>query len=115
MPAGVVSGFIAFYPGCRAYVGRKKWAPSAPLLILMGAADDWTPAEPCRALAARYPDMITLVTYPGAYHDFDVPGLPVRARSGLAFTAGQDGVAHSGTDPAAREDAIAQVLAFLDR
>ena len=115
MPAGAVRGFIAFYPGCRPYVTRKSWAPSAPLLILMGAADDWTPAEPCRALAARFPDRITLVTYPGAYHDFDVPGRPVRARTGLAYTAGGGGVAHTGTDPAARDDAIARVLAFLDR
>lgn len=115
MPAGVVRGFIAFYPGCRPYVTRKNWAPSAPMLILMGAADDWTPAAPCRELAARFPDKITLVTYPGAYHDFDVPGRPVRPRTGLAFTAGKDGVAHTGTDPAGREDAIKQVLAFLDR
>lgn len=115
MPAGLVRGFIAFYPGCRPYVTRKDWAPSAPLLILMGEADDWTPAAPCHALAARFPDRITLITYPGAYHDFDVPGLPVRARTGLAYTAGQSGVAHSGTDPAAREDAISRVLAFLDR
>jgi dienelactone hydrolase len=115
MPAGLVRGFIALYPGCRLYAARKNWAPSAPLLILMGESDDWTPAAPCHELAARFPDKITLVTYPGAYHDFDVPGRQVRARTGLAYTAGKEGVAHSGTDPAAREDAIARVLAFLDR
>ena len=115
MPAGAVRGFVAFYPGCRLYAERKNWAPSAPMLILMGESDDWTPAAPCHALAARFPDRITLVTYPGAYHDFDVLGLPVRVRSGLSYTAGKEGVAHSGTDPAGREDAIARVLGFLDR
>jgi dienelactone hydrolase len=115
MPEGAVRGFIAFYPGCRAYVDRDRWAPSAPLLILVGAEDDWTPAEPCRRLAARFPDRITLVEYPGAYHDFDAPNRPVTARTGLAYTANGDGVAHAGTNPAAREDAIRRVLAFLER
>ena len=114
MPVGAVRGFIAFYPGCRIYLSRKNWAPSAPLLILIGAADDWTPAEPCRELAARFPDKITLLTYPDAYHDFDVPGRPVRVRTGLAYTAERNGVAHSGTDAAGRADAIARVQKFLD-
>ena len=113
MPAGVVRGFIAFYPGCRAYARRKNWAPSAPLLILMGESDDWTPAAPCHDLAARFPDKITLVTYPDTFHDFDVPGRPVRPRTGLAYTAGSTGLAHTGTNEASRADAIARVLAFL--
>lgn len=113
-PRETIRGFVAFYPGCRAYAERNDWAPAAPLLILIGADDDWTPAEPCRRLAARFPDLITLVEYPGAYHDFDVPDRPVVTRTGLAYTANGTGVAHVGTDPAAREDAIRRVLAFLD-
>ena len=74
MPAGLVRGFVAFYPGCNFYDRRAGWAPSAPLLIVMGEADDWTPAEPCRRLAAKFPERIKLVLYPGAYHDFDAPG-----------------------------------------
>jgi len=115
MRPGLVRGFVALYPGCRAFAERKNWAPSAPILILMGESDDWTPAAPCHELAARFPDRITLVTYPDTFHDFDVPGHPVRARSGLAYTAGQSGVAHTGTNEASRADAIARVLAFLDR
>lgn len=114
MPEGAVRRFVAFYPGCRAYVDRARWAPSAPLLILIGADDDWTPAEPCRRLAARFPDRITLVEYPGAYHDFDVPNRPVKARDGLAYTANGNGIAHAGTNPDAREDAIKRVLAFIE-
>lgn len=112
---GSVRGFIAMYPGCGAYVRRANWAPSAPILILMGESDDWTPAAPCRTLAERFPDRITLVTYPDTFHDFDVPGHPVRVRSGLAFTAGHGGIAHTGTNETSRADAIARVLAFLDR
>ncbi len=113
MPPGLVRGFVAFYPGCRAYAERAEWAPSAPLLIVMGEEDDWTPAEPCRRLAARFPGRITLVLYPGAYHDFDAPGRPVVTRTGLASTAHGDGAAHVGTDPAAREAALRLVPAWI--
>lgn len=106
-------GFIALYPGCAGYDRRADWAPAAPVLILMGENDDWTPAAPCRVLAERFPDRITLVTYPDAFHDFDVPGHPVRERTGLAYTAGGSGRAHTGTNEASRADAIARVLRFM--
>ena len=115
MPTGSVRGFIALYPGCRSYATRQNWAPSAPMLILMGESDDWTSAAPCHALAARFPDWITLVTYPDTFHDFDVPGRPVRPRTGLAYTAGGTGTAHTGTNEQSRADAIQRVIAFLDR
>lgn len=105
MPPGLVRGFVAFYPGCRLFAERA-WAPGAPLLIVMGADDDWTPAAPCRTLAERFPDRIKLVLFPGAYHDFDAPDRPVRERTGLAYTANGNGVAHAGTNPAAREEAL---------
>ena len=111
LPAGLIRGLVAFYPGCRAPSETKAWEPAAPLLILMGEADDWTPAAPCHALAERLPGKVTLVTYPGAYHDFDAPNTKVRARAGLATPVG--GNAHTGTDPAAREDALRRVPAFI--
>ena len=113
MPPGLVRGFVAFYPGCSAILKREGWAPSAPLLIVMGAADDWTPAEPCRTLAARHPGRISLLLYPGAYHDFDAPDAPLQVRTGLAYTANGDGRAHAGTDPAARADALSAVPAWI--
>jgi len=82
----------------------------------MGEADDWTPAAPCHDLATAAKaagEAVDLVTYPGAYHDFDHPDLPVKQVKGLAFTANGDGVAHTGTNPAARADAIQKVPAFL--
>ena len=114
MPPGVVRGFVAFYPGCTPYTRLEGWAPSAPLLIIMGEDDDWTPAAPCRQLAAKFPGRIKLVLFPGAYHDFDVPNRPIVIRTGLAYTAGSSGTAHVGTNPAAREAALRDVPAWID-
>jgi dienelactone hydrolase len=107
---------VAFYPGCRVPAERGNWRARLPVLILIGAADDWTPAAPCEALAnqaaaAGMPVSITI--YPGAYHDFDYPNLPLGSRSGLAFSANGSGTAHVGTDPAARDDALRRVPMFL--
>jgi dienelactone hydrolase len=110
LPEGSLRGMIAFYPGCTA-AERKSWIPAAPVLILMGDADDWTPPGPCHAVAERLPAKVKLVTYPGAYHDFDVPDRPVRIMSGLASPP--SGHAHAGSNPMAREEALRQVPAFI--
>lgn len=107
------AGFVAFYPGCSRALRARSFAPAAPVLLLMGEADDWTPPEPCRALAERAGPIVTYVGYPDAYHGFDAPGGRVRLRTGLAFTVRGDGTAHVGTDPAARADALARVPAWL--
>jgi dienelactone hydrolase len=104
---------IAFYPGCGDPNDRGDWSTRMPLLVLMGDADDWTPAEPCRRLAAADPDRVGLVLYPGAYHDFDNAAQPVHELHGLAFTANRNGVAHAGFDAAAQSAAIKEVPAFL--
>jgi dienelactone hydrolase len=84
----------------------------APVLLLVGEADDWTPAPPCAELAARTGDaLLELRLYPGAHHDFDAPDMKLRVRSGVGATA--SGTATLGTDPAAREDALRRVPAFL--
>lgn len=107
------AGFVAFYPGCSRALRAASFAPAAPLLLLIGEADDWTPPAPCRALAGRAGPVVTYVGYPGVYHGFDAPDSRVRLRTGLAFTVRGDGTAHVGTDPAARADAIARVPAWL--
>lgn len=109
---------VAFYPGCRVPLERGNWHTPVPLLLLIGEADDWTPAEPCKRLvsaAAAAGEPASIVTYPDAYHDFDHPDLALHVRKGLAYTAHGDGVAHTGTNPAARAAAITRVLAFLAR
>ena len=110
LPTGLLRGMVAFYPGCSA-AEHKSWVPAAPVLILMGEADDWTPAAPCRVVAERHPGKVKLITYTGAYHDFDVPDEKVRIVSGLAFPP--TGRAHAGSNPAAREEALRQVPAFI--
>jgi len=67
---------VALYPGC-CYKRRQLAEYRAPVLILVGDADDWTPAADCRELAARHPNQIDLRVYPGALHAFDVVEWPV--------------------------------------
>jgi dienelactone hydrolase len=107
---------VAFYPGCRAVRAQGNWTARMPLAILMGAADDWTSAGPCRDLAAAARARgaaVEITLYPGAYHDFDHPDLPLRVRGNVAST--RSGTATIGTDPAARADALMRVPEFLAR
>lgn len=113
-PDGLFRGFVAFYPGCGVAVRDPAWTPSAPMLILMGEADDWTPARPCRTVAERVaPPLLTLHLYPGAYHDFDAPG-GVRLMRDIPSSQNADKTVHVGTDPAARADALHRVPGFVE-
>jgi dienelactone hydrolase len=71
---------IAFYPPCAGFKDNM----TVPVLIMIGALDDWTPADECRSLVEGKDGFgisrekgegvpIKLVIYPGAYHAFDVP------------------------------------------
>jgi dienelactone hydrolase len=100
---------IAFYPGCRQIARLDDWRPSIPLTVLIGGADDWTRPGPCRELARR--TGFRFVEYVGAYHGFDAPTSRVRVRRGLGAVEG--GRAHVGTDPAARDAAIKEVMDTL--
>jgi dienelactone hydrolase len=124
---------IALYPSCGRSVGgwvvkRARDAPHvitgyagvfeplAPLLILIGEADDWTPAEPCRQLAAVSKQVghpVELVVYPGAHHAFDSPA-PLRyvaKRRNLNAPGGRG--ATTGGQREAWADAIVRVNEFL--
>lgn len=78
---GVIDGDLrfavhaAFYPACNTqYTGKPTGAPVA---ILIGAADDYTPPWACERYAAWFRQAgvpVTYVTYPGAYHGFDGGG-----------------------------------------
>jgi dienelactone hydrolase len=57
---------------------------TAPTVVLIGEADDWTPAERCREMVAHArPDdaTIALKVYLGAHHAFDVTQLKPGVRS----------------------------------
>ena len=130
LPKGDFRAAIAFYPGCSSptsttarhsknanSTSSSNWRTTIPLMIMQGEADDWTPAAPCRdlvAAAAKRGEPIEYHEYPGAYHDFDDPDASVHTRSGLA-RAKDGGVAHVGTNPAARDDARERVPEFLAR
>ncbi len=108
---------VALYPGCAALTGRG-YRPVAPVLILIGEKDDWTPAEPCRVLAEaaqRAGHPVTIKVYPGAYHSFDShnPVRYVAARVNPNTPSGRG--ATTGGDPAAWADSIREVVAFFGR
>ena len=68
---GPFNAAVAFYPWCE----WPMWNLDAPLLVLIGGSDDWTPAERClqRMPSADRPTRYETVlnVYPGAYHTFD--------------------------------------------
>ncbi len=115
---------VALYPGCGAAFGEWHppgagvYKPLAPLLILVGGKDDWTPAEPCRRLAGRSRDAgfpVTLKIYPGAHHAFD-SAAPVRyLASRMNANAPGGRGATTGGNPEAWADSIREVLAFFAR
>jgi dienelactone hydrolase len=126
---------IALYPGCGRSIGdwsverardaRHKitgysgvFKPLAPLLILTGDLDDWTPAEPCRRLAAAsrqagHPVEITV--YAGAHHSFDsrAPIRFVAERRNQNSPSGRG--ATTGGNAQAWADAITRVEEFLGK
>jgi len=71
---GFAAGIGVYPGGCFSLVKEQV---VRPLLVLIGEADDWTPAAKCRemvdAMRSRGADA-TIATYPGAYHYFDVEG-----------------------------------------
>ena len=121
---GGFAAAVALYPGCAMRLGNWRadgtgvYRPVAPLLILAGEKDDWTPAEPCRKLTeaaqgAGYP--VTIKIYPGAYHSFDNSN-PVRYvanRVNGSVPSGRG--ATTGGNPAAWDDSIRQVLTFFSQ
>jgi dienelactone hydrolase len=110
---------VAFYPNCtRNYPGGPDFRPYAPLYVLVGALDDWTPAAPCLALVERAQAAgapIAIKVYPGAHHSFDAPATTVRYRPEVRnhSKAGDPSGATIGTDPVARADSIVEVTRFL--
>lgn len=50
--APLAAAVVSFYPGCTNRAKEAdKFRPAVPVLLLIGEADDWTPAAPCKALA----------------------------------------------------------------
>jgi dienelactone hydrolase len=115
---------VALYPGCGTALGSwhadatGTYRAVAPLLILIGEKDDWTPALPCRKLAessraTEHP--VAIIVYPGAHHSFDSdrPVRYVAARVNRNAPGGRG--ATTGGDPRAWADSIERVTGFFER
>jgi dienelactone hydrolase len=131
------SGFaaaIALYPRCTTTMGewstttrgrtgpmsgyRGVYRTIAPLLILAGELDDWTPAEPCRIMAevARaHGQPVDAQIYPGAHHAFDsdAPLRFVAQRNNPSSPTGRG--ATTAGNPQAWADARKRVAEFFGR
>jgi dienelactone hydrolase len=108
---------IAFYPGCTR-LDSTAWAARVPTLILIGGNDDAASARQCERMVANARGRsarVSLVVYPGAYHDFDHPNRSLHLRTGYAFSVDGSGRIHTGTHPQARADAQRRVERWLAR
>jgi dienelactone hydrolase len=97
---------VAFYPWCDVPMAELN----APLLILMGDADDWSPSDRCvsRKPAEKTELDLILKVYPNAYHDFDAIHVDGYAK----------GVTKSHRllyNEEATNDAIVRVKGFLEK
>lgn len=107
---------IAFYPGCSPYA--RDTAPasiSSPLTVLIGEADDWTPAAPCSAFVERLRkagQSATITLFADAWHDFDNPAGRLRVRRDVPNGVHAGGVT-VGPNPKARAEAMAQIDRLL--
>lgn len=115
-PAGpAFARAVAFYPGCAA-ARQERLVPTVPVLLLLGAADDWTPASTCQAWAARVRDVgsatVELEVYAGAHHGFDTPGSTLTRRTDVPHAPDGRGVTMGG-HPEARERSWARVRDWL--
>lgn len=105
---------VAFYPGC-AQLLKTRYRPVVPVLIQAAAADDWTPAKHCEALATKAGEgsKIEIDVYPEAHHAFDGYG-KIQTRPDVRNESSPTGWgATVGANPVARNQAIARTTAWV--
>jgi dienelactone hydrolase len=106
------AALVAFYPGCGAYDLMLRYDAVAPLLVMTGELDNWTPAAPCERLTRRLTSRgqpVRYVQYPGSYHAFDGTS-PVTERDNAGGT--RFGKAMAGGNPEARTASAVEMLRF---
>lgn len=104
--APAVNSLIAVYPACR---GREDLTISAPVLMLLGGADDIAEPSVCKALVERSPIQASISThiYPGARHGFDIVDAPPMLAINDSMSVGY----HKD----AAEAAWLEILSFLEQ
>ena len=100
----VVRSAIAVYAGCG---GQEPLLNPVPLLMLLGGADDIAVPSECEELVAQSDTrpMITVRSYPGARHGYDIEGAPPVLEIGNGLTIGYQ--------QAAAEATWREIFAFL--
>ena len=98
--AAPFAGAVAVAPWCLDSLQNSH----TDLLILIGGADRWTPAQRCRVMSAAVPERVELVVYEHRFHSFDAPGVD-------AIVQGHR-VAY---DAAAHQDAVRRAEEFFGR
>jgi len=113
----------AFYPAlCNDRIQSRpftkvepgSWSTKVPLLVLFGAADNWTRLEPCLEFidAARTRGSpVSIIAYPGAYHGFDAPSRKMTKLPKYKTVSGVIPIV--GTHEESRKDALQRLPAFL--
>jgi dienelactone hydrolase len=108
---------IALYPVCQFASGIMI----APVLVLIGSADDWTPSSSCEAMASGRSELgaprtpgdrssIELVVYSGVHHGFDNLDLSLVPSRGVTVKGHRVEFNEDAT-----KDAIVRVRDFLRR
>ena len=108
---------VALYPVCQFSTGLM----TAPVLVLIGNADNWTPSADCEAMVAGRTEpgsprrsgdrsMVELVVFPGAHHGFDLLDLSLAPSHGVT----SHGYRVEYNEEATR-NSIAKVRDFLAR
>ena len=108
---------VAYYPGCAASLLQPDYALTTPLLLMVGASDDWTQAAPCEALARHLQALsasasapVDLIVFPDSYHGFDGTA-PLFTRQNIGNT--RSGTATLGGNPQARQQSRERFFEFL--
>lgn len=139
------AAYVPFYPDCMTRYRGDEQTTGRPIRMLHGAPDDYNPPEPCTAYMERANAAgadITQAIYPDAAHGFDTPfpnapvvvansqtvrkcriredeqGALIDEQTNAAFAYTNSCVErgpHVGGNPAAREQAIAAVKAFVTK
>jgi len=106
----------AYYPSCEP-LAERNYFPAVPTLLIVGLADNWTPAAPCIELARKVAGdggNLKLAAYPDAHHAFDAPlSRPIEFRAPDRRRPGTDKLIRMEANEPARRAALVELDAFL--